>query len=350
MSNILSYQQFVTQSAKLKVETAYLILGEDAYLTDKTCQMLKNIVKKHFDAFETVILYGDELSVSDISEYLDSYSIFAQNRLLLVRNASRLGEADINRMQPEKQKRMLEIIADYLKDPEATQIVILMADKVDARQSGWKSIKDSCQVIVCEPIRHAGHMKAWLEEVLRQHRKSMEDKAKTLFLEKVELDFYTAENEIEKLFIYVGERSQITVDDVHVTLPTSRTGTMADFYRALGTRNAGQVISKVNQMLDNEWVDLQILAIVFRFFMILWKIQVLRAKHITPAEIRNKHLSDIFESQRDDYISYASKFTDKELSHIFAILMDTDSQIKLSMAESKVLMTLCMTKICNGSR
>jgi len=348
MSKTLTCTQFFTQASTLKPQPAYLIIGKDAYLAEKVYATIKLSIKKSMPAYELITLYGDELAVSEISEYLDSYSIFSENRLIVIKNADRLGEEDKNRKQPEKQKRMLELLSDYLKQPEPTQVIILMAESVDGRLAGWKAVKDACLCIESEPIRHAGHMKSWLESTLREHGKSMDLKAKNLFLEKVELDFCAAENEMEKLFVYIGDRKNITEKDVNATLPISRTGTISDFYKALGSRNTQDVLAKMLDMLANDWKDLQILSNIIRFFMSIWKIHALRAKHITENEILKSHLNDIFETQRNDYLAYARKYSPTELPGIFKTLLETDAQIKLSMAESETLMTLCILKICRG--
>lgn len=348
MSKTLTSTQFFTQASALKPQPAYLIIGKDAYLADKVYATIKLSIKKNMPAYELITLYGDELAVSEISEYLDSYSIFSENRLIVIKNADRLGEEDKNRKQPEKQKRMLELLSEYLKQPEPSQVIILVADSVDGRLSGWKAVKDACLCIESEPIRHAGHMKSWLESTLREHGKSMDLKAKNLFLEKVELDFCAAENEMEKLFVYIGDRKNITEKDVNATLPISRTGTISDFYKALGSRNTQDVLAKMLDMLANDWKDLQILSNIIRFFMSVWKIHTLRAKHITENEILKSHLNDIFETQRNDYLAYARKYSPAELPGIFKTLLETDAQIKLSMAESETLMTLCILKICRS--
>jgi len=347
MNKPLTSTQYFAQYSALKLQPAYLITGKDAYLADKVYDLLKQTIRKTMPAYELIILYGDELSVSEISEYLDSYSIFSEKRVLVIKNAERLGEEDKNRKQPERQKRMLELIADNLSQPEPSQVIILIAESIDGRLAGWKTIKDNCQMIECEPIKYSGHMKTWLESTLRDHQKSMEAKAKNLFLEKVELDFCTAENELEKLFVYIGERKTITENDVNTTLPTSRAGSVGELYKALGSRNTQEVVAKAMDMLENDWKDLQILANLIRFFLTIWKIHALKAKHLTDNEISRSHLNEIFDSQRSDYMAYARKYTAKELPFIFKILLETDAQIKLSMADSETLMTLCILKICN---
>lgn len=348
MQKPIKCNQFFEQSATLKMQPGYLIIGDDGYLVDKVYQSIKSIIKKSMSAYEQLTLYGDELKFSELSEYLDSYSIFSDNRILVIRNCDRLGEEDKNRKQPEQHKRMAELIANYFRDPDSSQVLVLIADSVDSRLTSWKKLKEECLTIICEPIKYPGEMKAWLESTLRSNKKVMNDRAKDLFLNKVELDFCTAENELEKLFVFVGDRPNIDEKDVTTTLPTTRAGTLSDFYRALGSRNTKDILKKINDMLDNEWADLQILSNISRFFLTIWKIHALQTKHYTNKEIITSHLNDLFLSQRESYITFAAKYKPDEITKAFEVILETDSQIKLSMAESKVLLALSIIKICNG--
>ncbi|MFB3844324.1 MAG: DNA polymerase III subunit delta [Candidatus Cloacimonadaceae bacterium] len=340
-------REFLVQVAKAKRAAGYLIIGEDGYMTEKVYQGIRTIIRREIFPFETVTLYGDELTLSELSDYLDSYSIFAANRLIAIKNAHRFGEEDKNRRNIDRQKQFLQVIANYFQNPEPSQVVVLMAAAADGRITEWKKIKDFCQVIECEPIKFGGEMRHWLETSLRLQQKTMDETAKTLFLEKVELDFCSAENELEKLLVYVGERTHITEQDVFVTLPTSRLGPMSEFYRALGTKNTAKVIARILDMLNNEWADLQILSLIYKFFLTVWKIYALRAQQVTDKEITNYHLKELFESQRKDYVAYANNYKPDELPSIFQTILETDASIKLSKADSATLMTLCVVKICN---
>ncbi len=347
MIKALNSQQFFAQADTSKLQSCYMIIGEDGYLVDKVYKSIKDLIKKTMPVYELVTLYGDELKIAELSDYLDSYSLFSDNRLMVIRNAERLGEEDKSRKAPEKQKRMLELIANYLQSPDSSQTLILIADSVDSRLVGWKKIKEICQTIECEPIKFAGEMKAWLEKTLRDNKKNMEDYAKELFLSKVELDFCNAENELEKLFIYCGDKKTITEKDVVTTLPTTRAGALGDFYKVLGNRNTRDALLKVSEMLENDWVPLQIMSNFIKFFMTIWKIHALGAKHISSDEILSKHLSDMFQSQRASYLTYAGKYKYKEIPLIFADILEADSGLKLSVAEPGVLLSLLVVKICN---
>lgn len=346
----LRSQEFLTSLSSQKPQGGYLIIGEDGYWADKVYRAIRSLVKRTMPVYDTVIVYGDEVKPVDLNEYLDSYSIFASNRMLLLRNAHRLGEEDRGRLLGDKDKQLLSILVKYLDNPDPALVLVLIAEKVDGRISEWKKLKEFCQTIECEKVKHGGGMTAWLESYLRNHQKSMDQNVKELFLEKVELDFLTAENELDKLLILVSDRKNITINDIHTSIPTTRVGTQADFFRALGNRRTAEVLDKAIDMLSNDWIDLQILSMLYKFFLSIWKIQALRAQKYSQQEIVAKHLNDLYENQRKEFPAFASNYAQEEMPGIFATILETDAQIKLSKASSETLMTLCITRICNGIR
>lgn len=345
----LTSQIFLSSLSSQKPLPGYLIIGEDGYWADKVYRAIRSLVKKTMPVYDTVIVYGDEVKAVDLNDHLDSYSIFAANRMLLLRNAHRLGEEDKGRLYGDKDKQLLSILLKYLENPDPSLVLVLIAEKVDGRISEWKKIKEFCQTIECEKIKFGGSMAAWLDSYLRNHQKSMDKNVKELFLEKVELDFLTAENELDKLLILVGDRKNITLKDIHNSMPKTRVGTQADFHRALGNRQTSLVLEKVLDMLSNDWVDLQILSMIFKFFLSIWKIQTLRTMKYSQQEIISKHLNELFENQRKEYPVFASNYKLEEMPAIFETILETDSRIKLSKASSETLMTICVTKICNGN-
>jgi DNA polymerase-3 subunit delta len=341
-----SYQQLITQPASAIYHHCYLVLGKDGYLGDKTYQFLSQLIKKKLDSPETILIYGDELTTAELSDYLESYSVFAANRILIIRNADRLGEENKSRKNTDRQKKMLELITAYLQNPETSQVIIMIAEAVDGKMTGWKKIKEAAIIIECNPPRYAGEMVAWLIQVLGEKRISIEPRAKELFLSKVELDYCTADNELDKLFILIGQRKTITEKDVQTSMPSTRAGTQTDFYRVLGNRQTRELLLKVDEMLAGDLEPLILLSTLSKFFQTLWKIHALKNKHISAAEIAEKHLNEIFATQRNEYIAYTNKYPYREMTSIFQTLMDTDTRIKLSMAEPKILLTICLMKIC----
>lgn len=310
----------------------YLLVGTDSWQADYVLKMIQSGLKLQQD-IETINLYGDDIQRNELSEVLDTYSIFASSKLIVIRNAEMLKAAD------------QQALAAYFKDPSETQSIVINASKVDKRFSAWKAIRQGSLEVICNPPRSHYDIQKWLDFVLREKGKRMDSSARSAFLARVELDYAIAANELEKLLLMAKDRQSVSAKDVERSLGTSRVGTMIDFYRALGRRDLPECLSTINRMLDSDWEGLQVFYQFNKFYNSIHNILALKANKISDSEIANKHLYDLFPTQRQEFIQFAKNYSLKQMRCIMKILLETDSQFKLSMSTANTLLELCAIRI-----
>jgi len=312
----------------------YLIVGTDAWLCDSVLDPIRSELTRRFGV-DTVHIYGDEVKVLQLMDVLDTFSIFSTQKLVILRNAESLKVAE------------QKVLAEYVSNPSDTQVLVIMATKVDSRLAGWKSIKSGCLEVKCDPPRSAYNLKPWLSSELSKAGRQMDTPATELFLSKVELDFASASNELQKLFLLSGGK-RIGVNNVERSVGTSRVGTLADFYRALGKRDIKAALLTVQRMLDSDWEALQVFFQFTKFYSIIHKILALRKNHLTLAEITAKHLNDLYTEQRQIFLDGSANYTLNDLRHVNSILLETDSALKLSVAPASTLLELCAIRAMSG--
>ncbi len=317
---------------KLSLGDNFLLTGGDAFLMDTVTDRVRKELKRDDDV-DLVIIYGDEAKSAQINDLLDTYSIFSSAKLVLFRNADLL------------KKNELECLAGYFSDPSPQQSLVISASKTDARLSAWKKIREACQIVTCDPPRHGGMFAPWLDKALAQLGKTMPQNARYAFTNRVELDFASANNELQKLALLSGDRRQITEADVLRGIGSSRVGTQIAFAKALGEKQAGEALQLLDRMLATELKALQITSQINRVYQVIYHILLLKEAHISPAEISSKHLLDIYADQRKHYLAFAQRYRLDQMEEIFAILLDTDSKLKTSMGSDAVLLTTCILRI-----
>ncbi|MDY0151598.1 MAG: DNA polymerase III subunit delta [Candidatus Cloacimonas sp.] len=318
-------------SAAVKLGKSYLLTGTDAYLSDLVLDIIKGTLRK-LDSIDTFIVYGDSVKSADLAEQLDTFSIFSSAKLIIIRNAEKLA------------KKELETLGDYFDAPSEIQSVVVVVEKIDIRFTAWKKIKAGSMQVSCDVPRWGGEIRAWLDSKLGTINKTMTPRAKEEFLNRIELDYYNAANELTKLDLISHGRNQISEKDVMKSLETTRTGTLIDFYRALGRKQAKQAIEAMEKMLFAEWEHLQVFFHFNKFYTTLWRIQLLRKARYSDSEISTKHMQEVFNTQRREYLEFASNYSIKSLESIMAILLETDAQYKLTVAEPPILLTTCLLK------
>jgi len=314
---------------------SFLLIGVDTYLADTALDIIRLKLKIH-DKVDTFIVYGDEVKSSELNEHLDTFSIFSSAKLVIIRNAEKLD------------KKELDTLSEYFDAPSEIQSLAIVAEKIDARLSSWKKIKAGSITIVCDPPRFGGAIRSWLDKALKKMNKTMTAKAMEEFLNRVELDYYNAANELVKLDLLTQHASTITDKDVLKSLGTSRSGTLIDFYRALGRKQSKGALESMEKMLFADWEPLQVLSQVYRFYLSLWKILLLKKAHISDSEINSKHMGDIFQTQRKEYMEFSRNYKLESIEAIFGILLETDANFKLSVAEPNILLSTCLIKILDA--
>ncbi|MDD4310249.1 MAG: DNA polymerase III subunit delta [Candidatus Cloacimonetes bacterium] len=316
----------------IKLGVSYLLIGTDSYLSDVVTDKLKAKLKQTADV-DIFIIYGDSIKSSDLAEQLDTFSIFSSAKLVIIRNAEKLGTKE------------LAILGDYFDSPSDIQTVVIVTDKIDIRFTAWKKIKAGCDNILCEPPRYGGAIRSWLDKDLKERGKTMTPRAIEEFVNRIELDYYSAANELTKLDLLVGKNKSITEIDVLKSLGTTRIGTLIDFYRALGKRQTKQALEAMDKMIMADWEPLQVFFQFQKFYHSIWRIILLRKAHRSDNEILTKYIMDIYATQRKEFMEFARQYSLSSIERIFSILMETDAQYKLSVADPQVLLSACLIKI-----
>ncbi|MCB5287764.1 MAG: DNA polymerase III subunit delta [Candidatus Cloacimonetes bacterium] len=309
----------------------YLIQGSDAHLIDKVLDQIKRALRRESE-IDISIVYGDEIKAAFLAEHLDTFTIFSSSKLVIIRNT----EAML--------KKELEVLAAYFESPSEIQTLAIVTEKANKTLDTWKKIAANSYTVNCDPPRFASEMRTWLMEELRRMAKTMTPAAATEFTNRIELDYSTAANELAKIDLLVGSRKQITEKDLD-SLGGSRAGTQIDFFRALGARQIKTALQAMDLMLESDWEPLQIHFSVFRFFVNLWKIQLLRARHITDIEISSSHIMDIYSTQRKEYLGFARNYSIKSLEKIMEILLSTDYKLKSSNIDKRLELDLSIIEI-----
>jgi DNA polymerase-3 subunit delta len=147
--------------------------------------------------------------------------------------------------------------------------LIITADWVDKRRLLYKTIGQKGVIIDCsvpKGSRRADRMaqQAALSErkdaLLNRFGKTIEKNAYQTMCEMTGFDLRIFSHNLEKLISYVGERREITIDDVQSVLKRTKKDPIYEFTNAVSDRNIQGSIFLLNSLLDDNLHPLQILA------------------------------------------------------------------------------------------
>jgi DNA polymerase III subunit delta len=166
--------------------------------------------------------------------------------------------------------------------------LVLTTDLVDKRRSLFKIFKTNGFVIDCSVPKGNRKVDRMVQEevlrdrmqgLLKKHRKSMDSRAFFRLYEMTGFDLRTFSNNLEKLILYVGERPNITSEDIEKTLSRTKLDPIYEFTNAVSDRNLDQALSSLSSLFSSDIHPLQIFTAVVNHFR-----KVLMAKSFVQSQ------------------------------------------------------------------
>ncbi len=242
--------------------TIYLVGGDDEFSIKETAAKLAaKLAPKTGGEFGTEIVEGDASNqdaalklLARLREALFTGGLFGGgDKLVWWKNTDLL--ADNVTTRGEAVKEALTDLAERLKKgiPDGTTLLI-SAIGLDRRRSAYKTIEKLGEVQLFaapDPDKQAGQdeIAEFLHDRLKAEGKKMTAQAADAFTHLVAASYREMANELEKLFVYVGPKTEITEADVRAIVSPSRQSVIWELTDALGTRRLPQAIAALEHLL-----------------------------------------------------------------------------------------------------
>lgn len=183
-----------------------------------------------------------------------TYSMFGGDKVVWLRNATFMGNDRTAESESTIQgiDGLLQLLNKGLPDGVS---FLLSASKIDKRRGFWKFLEKNASVQVYDKIDMSRD--GWEEQVAalvldkaREAGLTFEDEALELFVMQAGEATNQIVNELEKLRLYLGESTTVTVEAVRLMVPLSRAGVIFETGRALQSGDAARAIALIDEQLE----------------------------------------------------------------------------------------------------
>lgn len=142
------------------------------------------------------------LELAAVLDDLRTLPFLTARRLVLLRDA----DGFISRYRSE--------LEAYTETPSSTGVLVMECKSMPANTRLYKRINNVGRIIKCETIKPAA-VPSWIVKHGRSaHGKTIDTKAAALLCDQIGADLGLLDAELQKLAMYVGQRTSITADDV----------------------------------------------------------------------------------------------------------------------------------------
>ncbi|MDX9701727.1 MAG: DNA polymerase III subunit delta [Candidatus Auribacterota bacterium] len=312
---------------KFPVKRVYLLVSSESYLRDAALSSLIRAIQKDTvdGEIEKNVFSARDTSAEEIVNHALTYPFLCALRLIVVKNFDAALKEDFS------------IYEEYFSDPADCSILILTADKVDARLRVIRQAKTSgflYQFDLPKEWEIPGLIK---REFSVRYGKQMDDEGSLLLSELIGMNLDSMYSELEKLDLYIGNRSQATIEDVAKLVGHTAVINTFRMSDALSLKDAKKALSMLLQLLNQSQEAPELLIGGLK-----WHFNRLYA--IKKALSLGKTISDafkefkVFHSQQDTVQQQVNTFTLDQLSGIYQSLYITERKMKSTGENPQILL------------
>lgn len=203
----------------------YWFEGEETYYIDTLVGAAeREILTPEESSFNLIVHYGKETNWNQVLNSCMRYPMFSERQVVIVKEAQQM--KDIEKLEAYIAKPM----------PSTILVVAYRDKKVDGRSKFAKLLKEQTVFFSANKIKE-NELPGWVEQYLQSNGFKASSKAVLLIAEHIGNDLSRVVNELDKLFIHLGNRKEISEDDIEECIGISKDYNLFEFQNAVGKKN-----------------------------------------------------------------------------------------------------------------
>jgi len=201
-SAIMSAEKIISDWKKKQFKPVYWLEGDEDYFIDKVVHYAEHHLLTEAEAgFNLTIFYGRDADWAQVFNACRRYPMFAERQVVILKEAQHM--RDIDKLEP------------YIENPLASTVFVVAykEKKVDGRTKLAKLLKTKAELLSTKKM-YDNQLPEWTSGLVQSKGYTINQKAVLLLVDHIGNDLSRIDNEIEKLLVNLGDRKNITEDDI----------------------------------------------------------------------------------------------------------------------------------------
>ncbi len=327
----LKTYKFPSQLKQGPVPAAILLYGQDqglvARAAESVCQMLPEALASEFD-FE--IFFGGDLDEERFLNTCRGYPLFVPQRLVHLKEANRLTPA------------ASATVVKYVKSTAPSTLLLVTADNLETKnllRKGFETDK-AAWCVPFYPLEGRDRMN-WIRSQVIFKGFSVDNDALALLTERLSGDTRAADQELEKLVLFMGDKRRIGLEEVLSVVGETTTHSAFALAAAVTAGQSGDALHMVDRLLQSGEDPLALLAILTMRFrrLTLAAEQLERGEN---AQMVAKRLN-IFWKEQDVFFAQCKNLPPRLIADCLLYCLEADSALKSGSVPGRTMERLVMS-------
>ena len=288
--------QLIKKFDLTQLKPVILIYGKEDFLK-------KQFISKVKEKISLQIVWGDELSLTQIKEYFASSSLFGEGNSLAIIDFDSL----VSKLKKEEIKDFLSFISK-IHIPDRL-FLISSNDKLPAKEP-YKSIKTLGDLVISPQLTPKAFALSIKKKIEREGKKIEEKELKSI-VSKLKNDLWLAKNEVEKLILFTYDEEEIKSEHIEqVVIPKNEDNVFLFLDKFFGKDKT--VLKTLRELVDTGHHPFEIQSLLLNQInrLLLFKFYLKEGKGVNYAFIQ---LNIKHPAMKGSIQKQASKVDEKEL-------------------------------------
>jgi DNA polymerase III subunit delta len=230
-----------------KIKNLYLFYGPEEYLTKYYLESIeKLLLSEDMKTLNRIILDG-KVDIKKIIEACETMPVFSEKKVVIVKNSGLL-KAKKKTEDDSKGKGADDSLSSYLTGMPEYTCLIFYEEEIDKRVKVIDTIKKN-GLIVEFSFQKPAELVRWVVKAFKSYGKDIDTFSASQFVENCEQGMTEILNEINKVALYLGDKTKVTDSVIEKICTKSIKGRIFDLTDAIAEKNAGKSLKLLNDMI-----------------------------------------------------------------------------------------------------
>ncbi len=331
--NIPSILEINKELRKGNILPLYYLYGEDTHNIDV---VLNNINKKVsafiLSDFDKETIYGENKNFIDVISAAQAFPFGSEKKLIIFKQA-------------EKPKDKKELVRYAQSPADFTVLVCVHEGTISNPESEpYKTVLDQGYLFEAKELK-GKHLLDWLIAEVESKGKRISAENASLMIEMVGESKQLLELQLDKILIFLGNKSEITIEAINLLSTQLKEYTIFDLQNAIGKKDKELALKYAYNMLEKGNDLVMIIAMLTKYFTGLARVSELNLTKVN--EYQAAKIVGTHPFYYKNYTEARKRFSDKEIIEAFRALLRADLTNKTTSTDAKTIITLLIAEIIN---
>jgi len=366
-------------TARASTKSVHLVAGSDEYsIKEYALKLSRQLTPADGGDMAVEVIEGDAQNqdqamrvFNQLTEALTMGGLFGGDKLVWWKNTNLLADNVTTRAEAVKDR--LNELGELVKNGLPNGIRLLIsAIGCDKRRAIYKLLNKEAETKVFDlpDLGKSGgnqEVEAFILKRMRDLGKRMNDQALAIFRELVAPDFREIANELEKAALYVGDRPEITADDIRTICSSSRQAVIWELTDAVGERHIAKAMRATENLLGYGESPIGVIILLAGQIRLMLLAQDLEKRGILSPRLQGFAYTKAFDALSDAERGHfprtkegkypnawrlyrvaqaASRFTTAELVKALDLLLQANMKLVSTQLDERLVIEELITRIC----